>query len=245
MEQPEQVTETQISTLEKLVEETDWGTLGKQIANSYQSALSVHIQELKAAVEQVATALNAMKSPDQRLQETFTNWKEFLDMEPTRLQSLHVERVPDIHHGFAEIEKVPPPSNTYAKQHKPGAIYQSGTNEWYVESGTTADNAGGSGYLVTRQYVPERSEFRWFCTCIAAKRAMYTDNPYCKHMYAVTRHLRFEPVMQWTTYTRMPDVAFYLHSYKQNIGLTEQEEDYIEDLKQLFPQLAIDLSVFS
>jgi hypothetical protein len=201
--------------------------------------LTEQLRELNAeyaVAQQLAELEDALA--DASLQALFTDWESHLEMDSSRLQpttqfvETHYDHVTNT---AALIEKVPEPVNAYAKQHKPGAIYRSGANEWYVESGS---EKVGSGYLVTRQWVESRSEFRWFCTCIAAKRVMYKEIPYCKHMYAVQQHIQTsEYVAAWTSYARMIDVARFWVRYEKLAGLSPQEQFYLEELFEALPDL--------
>jgi hypothetical protein len=199
-----------------------------------------YITELKQSLEAVVQSTQALLETDAQMQDAFTNWEEFLDMSPERLQPLQTKEIGNSLGQTLNLETVPEPKNAYAKRHQPGAIYASGLNEWYVESGTTADSKGGSGYLVTRAYVPERLEFRWFCTCIAAKQSMYTEQPYCKHIYAVNEFIVGESTLfTWTRFPRVMDVAKFLVFYEKMYPMSAEDRAYIEDLKDMFPTLHV------
>jgi hypothetical protein len=175
---------------------------------------------------------------DASLQAMFTDWQEFLEMDSSRLQSISQFVIPCYNPATdtaSLIETVPEPKNAYAKAHVPGAIYRCGANEWYVESGT---HVAGSGYLVTRAWVEGRNEFRWFCTCIAAKRAMYSENPHCKHMYAVQQFIQTsEYITAWTVYATKLDVARFFVRYEKLAGLSPTEQFYLEELMEVLPDL--------
>lgn len=242
MEEQEEVSnEEWLANLESL---SDRAT---EVAKTEIGKMQTALQELAEAFKDASTKFTALLEKEKEIlledslaQYNFTNWKDFLDMQPERLQPLTTKTTSGITSamGIMEVEVVPSPSNAYAKQHKPGAVFQAGTpHEWYVESGTKADTEGGGGYLVTRTYIPTRSEFRWFCTCIAAKRNMYSENPYCKHMYAVQKFAQHEYVTQWVNYTTAHDVASWLIRCDQMLGLSVQDKEYIAELCAVFPQV--------
>lgn len=195
--------------------------------NALQKALTSEDPEAdNASIEQLAVA---------------GSWKDFLTLDAYRLQpaNTHTQFVSFSADAHIQRESVPQPTTAHALRYKPSSVFRAAANEWYVESGKVADNAGGSGYMVTRMFVQELAQFRWFCTCVKAKKSMYTEDPYCKHMYAVQQYIYAQesPIYSWTAWTTMQHVAEYLAWLEVVTMQTSEDAAYLDELLEALPQL--------
>jgi hypothetical protein len=227
--------------IDELIESIE---LFREALPAFTSTMTNLKESVEGLMQAYTIALMREQEAEREIERNFIDWKGFLEMQPERLQPIQQftqKMFSPMHDDDLTIESVPEPKSTYAKTHTPGAIYRAGANEWYVESGTNADSKGGSGYLVTRQWVPKVHSFRWFCTCVAAKRSMYSEEPYCKHMYAVQDFIisneHAEPLTGWVHYTTILDAARFFVHRQELVGFTAADEFYLDELKEVFPDL--------
>ena len=217
-------------SMEMSMSSKTWEQLGEQIVDGFRTGLRGYDKATEYPYHNFTRE-------DELAQQQFTTWEGHLALDAHRLKNIVYEQATSLVSpaGFVEFENIPEPRTRYALEHKPGSVYRAGPNEWYCESGTVSDKTG-SGYLVTRAHVPELDQMRWFCTCVRFKQYMYSDEPYCKHIYAVRQFTRDDKVYDWLDMPSRHDIAAWL-AWCEDFGLMDESDFMAEELFDIIPDL--------